>query len=152
MTASIVTFLCLVFAFGLVSHRLERTVVTGPMVFTIGGLIVASFMAVEDRIDFDLEGLLWPAKIALAVEGSLRSNPVNTACKFAADTSPAAKWAATVWINSASLVSRTACPSATAWRKNSACFAAAQVAASGIQRSSAFCGPRIAAKMAWAAP
>ena len=67
MTASLITFLCLIFAFGLVSHRSERTVVTGPMVFTATGLVVASFMSVEERIDFDLEALLWPAKIALAL-------------------------------------------------------------------------------------
>lgn len=67
MTASLVTFLALIFAFGLVSHRLERTVITGPMVFTAAGLVVAAFMSPEERIDFDLEELLWPAKLALAL-------------------------------------------------------------------------------------
>ncbi|MFW2383640.1 MAG: cation:proton antiporter, partial [Acidimicrobiales bacterium] len=67
MTASLVTFLCVVFAFGLVSHRLERTVVSGPIVFTAAGLVAASFLSVEERFDFDLEALLWPAKVALAL-------------------------------------------------------------------------------------
>jgi len=57
MTASLITFLCLILAYGLVSHGLERTIVTGPMIFTAAGLVVASFMSVEDRVDFDLEAL-----------------------------------------------------------------------------------------------
>jgi Kef-type K+ transport system membrane component KefB len=36
------TFVVLVFAFSLLSRRLELTVVTGPIVFTTAGLVVAS--------------------------------------------------------------------------------------------------------------
>lgn len=67
MTTSLLVFLMMVFAFGLVSRRLQSTLLTGPIVFTAAGLICGGFVAAESRFDFDLDLLLWPAKLALAL-------------------------------------------------------------------------------------
>jgi NhaP-type Na+/H+ or K+/H+ antiporter len=67
MEAALITFLVLVFINGAVSRRLERTIITGPMIFTVGGIVVGAFLSPESRLDFDLEFLLWPAKVALAL-------------------------------------------------------------------------------------
>ena len=57
----------MVFAYGLVSRRLESTILTGPIVFTACGLMSGAAIAAESRFDFDIDLLLWPAKIALAM-------------------------------------------------------------------------------------
>ncbi|MGI9615729.1 MAG: cation:proton antiporter [Acidimicrobiales bacterium] len=67
MTGPVLTFLVLLVLYGLVSRRLETTILTGPIIFTVAGVIAASFLPVEDRLDFDLNLLLWPAKLALAL-------------------------------------------------------------------------------------
>jgi NhaP-type Na+/H+ or K+/H+ antiporter len=45
-------YILLLFAYGLVSRRLERTIVTGPMVFTVAGIVVA--MSLPDLAGVDL--------------------------------------------------------------------------------------------------
>ncbi|MGI9594850.1 MAG: cation:proton antiporter [Acidimicrobiales bacterium] len=67
MEAAVITFLALVYLYGAVSRRLERTIITGPMIFTVAGVVSAAFLSANSRLDFDLEFLLWPAKVALAL-------------------------------------------------------------------------------------
>ncbi len=66
MVVTLLVFLAAVFVYGLVSQRLQRTSLTGPMVFTAVGLACGAAISSESRIDFDLEFILWPAKLALA--------------------------------------------------------------------------------------
>lgn len=66
MIATLLVFLATVFIYGLVSQRLKHTALTGPMVFTAVGLACGATISSQSRFDFDLEFLLWPAKLALA--------------------------------------------------------------------------------------
>ncbi|MCP3857921.1 MAG: sodium:proton exchanger [Actinomycetia bacterium] len=66
MVATLLVFLAGVFVYGLVSQRLQRTLLTGPMVFTALGLVCGAAISSQSRFDFDIEFLLWPAKLALA--------------------------------------------------------------------------------------
>lgn len=63
----ILVFLGVVFLYGMVSRRLQSTLFTGPIVFCAAGLICGAVIAAESRLDFDLDLLLWPAKLALAL-------------------------------------------------------------------------------------
>lgn len=67
MMIPLLAFLAMVFAYGLVSRRLQSTVLTGPMIFAAAGLVCGAAIAAESRLDFDLDLLLWPAKLALAL-------------------------------------------------------------------------------------
>lgn len=66
VVVTLLVFLAAVFVYGLFSQRLQRTSLTGPMVFTAVGLACGAAISSESRIDFDLEFMLWPAKLALA--------------------------------------------------------------------------------------
>jgi hypothetical protein len=59
MTASMMTpllvFLAMVFAYGLVSRRLETTVLSGLIIFAAAGLICGAAIAAESTLDFDLD-------------------------------------------------------------------------------------------------
>lgn len=65
--APLLVFLAVVFGYGLLSGRLKSTALTGPMVYSAAGLICGIAIAAESRLDFDLDLLLWPAKLALAL-------------------------------------------------------------------------------------
>ncbi len=65
--ALIAVYLSLVFIFGLISHRLSKSVVTGPMVFTIAGIFVALLAPSELKGAADLELFYLLSKITLAV-------------------------------------------------------------------------------------
>jgi NhaP-type Na+/H+ or K+/H+ antiporter len=67
MMTPLLVFLAMVFAYGLVSRRLKSTVLTGPIVFSAAGLVCGLAIASESSLDFDLDLLLWPAKLALAL-------------------------------------------------------------------------------------
>jgi NhaP-type Na+/H+ or K+/H+ antiporter len=67
MLTPLLVFLAMIFAYGLVSRRLQSTMLTGPMVFAAAGLACGAAIAAESRFDFDLDLLLWPAKLALAL-------------------------------------------------------------------------------------
>ena len=67
MMTPVFVLLAMVFAYGLVSRRLQSTFLTGPIVFTTAGLVCGAAIAAESRFDFDLPLLLWPAKLALAL-------------------------------------------------------------------------------------
>ena len=64
---SILVFALLVFAYGLVSKRLTRTVITGPIVFTTAGLLLAFSLPVEQHLSFDLKAFSILGKIALGL-------------------------------------------------------------------------------------
>jgi NhaP-type Na+/H+ or K+/H+ antiporter len=57
----------IVFAFGLVSERLERTIITSPMVFTLAGLLLAFSFPSQFHLDFDIKAYALLGKIALAL-------------------------------------------------------------------------------------
>lgn len=63
----ILVFGFLVFAYGLVSKRLTRTIITGPIVFTTAGLIFAFGLPAEQHLDFDLKAFSILGKIALGL-------------------------------------------------------------------------------------
>ena len=67
MNAPLIVFLCVTFVFGVVAHRLARTMLTGPIVFVAAGMVAAWTLPASDRLDFELDAVLWPAKVALAL-------------------------------------------------------------------------------------
>ena len=58
-------FVCLLFFFGLISRRAERSSVTAPMVFTAGGLVLAVAFPGLVRIDVRAPWVGWFSEIAL---------------------------------------------------------------------------------------
>jgi NhaP-type Na+/H+ or K+/H+ antiporter len=66
MTA-IAVFLLLVFLFGLVSHRVERTIITAPMVFTAAGLLLALALPDQFQGGIKTKPALLLTEIALTV-------------------------------------------------------------------------------------
>jgi sodium/hydrogen antiporter len=44
-------FVSLLFVYSLASRRLERSIITAPIVFVVGGMLVGSIFAVETRVD-----------------------------------------------------------------------------------------------------
>ena len=67
MLTPILIFGFIVFAYGLVSERLTRTVITGPIIFTTAGLLLAFSLPVEQHLNFDLKGFSMLGKIALGL-------------------------------------------------------------------------------------
>lgn len=63
----IAVFICVVFLFGLVSRRLEQTVVTAPMIFTIAGILTASVMPHSAELKTDRNFFLGLAEIGLVM-------------------------------------------------------------------------------------
>jgi sodium/hydrogen antiporter len=63
----LVIFIGLVFAYGLVSRRLERTVLTGPMVFTTAGICVGLLAPGELAARLDPQYLLLLAEVGLVL-------------------------------------------------------------------------------------
>lgn len=62
----LVIFICLVFVLSLVSGRLEKTVVTSPIIFTLAGMLVLPAMA-SARIEMDSGTFLQLAEIGLVL-------------------------------------------------------------------------------------
>jgi len=60
-------FLLLVFGHTLVSRRLERTVVTAPIVFTVAGALLVLVPGTEHAFDFDRAALLLIAEVGLVM-------------------------------------------------------------------------------------
>jgi NhaP-type Na+/H+ or K+/H+ antiporter len=63
----ITAFLLLVFSYSLVSRRLERTVVTAPIVFTAAGALLALAPGVAGALEFDRASLLLIAETGLVM-------------------------------------------------------------------------------------
>ena len=57
----------LIFLYSLLSHRLERTIITGPMIFTIAGILLYFAMPDQFGAIFDVKPILLLMEIALAV-------------------------------------------------------------------------------------
>jgi NhaP-type Na+/H+ or K+/H+ antiporter len=60
-------FLALVFAYSLMSRRLERTAFTAPIVFTATGLVIALAMPSARDLELDSEALLLVAELGLVM-------------------------------------------------------------------------------------
>jgi sodium/hydrogen antiporter len=60
-------FLVLVFLFGLVSERIEQTVLTAPLVFTAGGFLLALFLPGLSQVEVHSAGVLWFCEGTLAL-------------------------------------------------------------------------------------
>jgi NhaP-type Na+/H+ or K+/H+ antiporter len=60
-------FIVLLFAYGLVSRRLERTVITGPMVFTTAGILVASSLPGLTGVELELKPVVVFSEATLAL-------------------------------------------------------------------------------------
>lgn len=60
-------FVALVFLFGLVSHRLERTIVTGPMVFTAAGLLTAFALPGLTEVQLEIKPVVLLSEVTLAL-------------------------------------------------------------------------------------
>lgn len=67
INTSILVFVILIFAYGLVSERLARTVITGTIVFTTAGLLLTFSLPVEQHLNFDLKAFSMLGKIALGL-------------------------------------------------------------------------------------
>ncbi|MES0361143.1 MAG: cation:proton antiporter [Anaerolineales bacterium] len=66
MTA-IAILAALIFLYSLISHRLERTILTGPMIFTTAGILLYFAMPNQFGAIFDVKPILLLMEIALAV-------------------------------------------------------------------------------------
>ena len=62
-----IIFISLVFFYSLVSKRLERTVITGPIVFTIAGILVPLFLPTLRELETDQKALLFIAEMGLVL-------------------------------------------------------------------------------------
>jgi NhaP-type Na+/H+ or K+/H+ antiporter len=62
-----IIFISLVFFYSLVSKRLERTVITGPIVFTIAGILVPLFLPHLRELETDQKALLFIAEMGLVL-------------------------------------------------------------------------------------
>jgi len=62
-----IIFISLVFFYSLVSKRLERTVITGPIVFTIAGILVPLFLPNLRELETDQKALLFIAEMGLVL-------------------------------------------------------------------------------------
>lgn len=60
-------FIVLIFLFGLLSKRLERTAITGPMVFATAGIVVALVLPDQAAVDVKNPAVVLFTEIALAV-------------------------------------------------------------------------------------
>ena len=60
-----------IFLYSLLSHRLERTILTGPMIFTAAGILL--YFALPDQLarPLELRPTLRLAEVALAMETNL---------------------------------------------------------------------------------
>ncbi len=60
-------FLLLIFAYGLVSRRLEQTIITGPMIFALAGSIMAFLQPQLFEAEISSEAILLLSELALVV-------------------------------------------------------------------------------------
>jgi len=65
--ALIATFVALVFVYSLLSRRMERTVVTAPILFTAGGALMALAPEVSTELELDRKGFLLIAELGLVM-------------------------------------------------------------------------------------
>ncbi|MDX1376689.1 MAG: cation:proton antiporter [Burkholderiales bacterium] len=63
----IATFVAVVFLYSLVSRRLERTVLTAPIVFTAAGALAATVPGAQGELALDREGFLLLAELGLVM-------------------------------------------------------------------------------------
>ena len=63
----IAAFVALVFVYSLLSRRLERTVVTAPILFTVGGMLMALVPAESTELALDRAGFLLIAELGLVM-------------------------------------------------------------------------------------
>jgi NhaP-type Na+/H+ or K+/H+ antiporter len=63
----IATFVALVFAYSLLSRRLAGTVVTAPIVFTVGGILIAQWPESLSELALDRKGFLLIAELGLVM-------------------------------------------------------------------------------------
>jgi NhaP-type Na+/H+ or K+/H+ antiporter len=61
------TFVILAFAYSLVSRRLEATVLTGPIVFTLAGIAVAAIAPIEFNVSGNAKSFLHLAEVGLVL-------------------------------------------------------------------------------------
>ena len=55
------------FLYSLLSHRLERTIITGPMIFTAAGILMYFALPAQAAVTFELKPVLRLTEVALAV-------------------------------------------------------------------------------------
>ena len=63
----IAAFVALVFAYSLLSRRLERTVLTAPILFTVGGALMALAPEASTELALDRTGFLLIAELGLVM-------------------------------------------------------------------------------------
>ena len=61
------TFVVLAFAYSLVSRRLEATVLTGPIVFTLAGIAMAAIAPIEFSVSGNAKSFLHLAEVGLVL-------------------------------------------------------------------------------------
>ena len=61
------TFVVLAFAYSLVSRRLEATVLTGPIVFTLAGIAMAAMAPIEFSVSGNAKSFLHLAEVGLVL-------------------------------------------------------------------------------------
>jgi NhaP-type Na+/H+ or K+/H+ antiporter len=57
----------LIFLYSLISHRLERTIITGPMILTAAGILLYFALPGQTAVTFELKPVLRLTEVALAV-------------------------------------------------------------------------------------
>src|SRR5580765_7796409 len=63
----IAVFILLVFVYSLLSRRLERTVITAPIVFTTAGLLLGFVVPIANEFELDRSTFLWLAEVGLVL-------------------------------------------------------------------------------------
>ena len=73
----VAVFISVVFFYSLIAQRLERTVVTGPMIFTTAGLIVILLMPQLGELEVNRKAFLWLAELGLVMTLFTDATSVN---------------------------------------------------------------------------
>src|SRR4051812_5211216 len=67
MEEIVAVFILLVFVYSLLSRRLERTVITAPIVFTTAGLLLGLFSSFAVEFELNRSIFLWLAEVGLVL-------------------------------------------------------------------------------------
>ncbi|HBD07355.1 MAG TPA: sodium:proton exchanger, partial [Syntrophobacteraceae bacterium] len=73
----IAVFVVLVFLYSLASHRLERTILTAPIVFTVAGILLIVVLPVMGEFEADRKAFLLIAEVGLVLTLFVDATRIN---------------------------------------------------------------------------